>query len=181
MTKLGLLDLLDKELKMIEESFYIGNQESKTNIAFNVMSQLSNNQSKNSADLQSQIINESLHQSQMQASMNETSQSMMEQQERQKENINSSSFIDPSTMNTTVKEEKKTSRKRKIDTSALLELHSQFQAEVSMNQVESQNSKKYKTTQLNTTRAVADDASVLSQMSSKFTSNFDDDDLDLDI
>ena len=177
--KLKLFDLLEKELKMIEDDFFIEDQESSTNIEFNVMSQLINDRSKNSANRQSQIINESIHQSQMQTSGSVMEQSSYQQQETQNENNNVDN--NDSTLNATVHEEKKTSRKRKIDTSALLELHSQFQAEVSTTQVTSQSSKKYKTTQSNTASVVDNDVSVLSHMSRKFTSNFNDDDLDLDI
>jgi len=147
-------------------------------------SQITNNASKNTIDCQSQVINESLKQRQIQASKNETRHSAIEQnsnlqQEIEKENkkygCNNDTII-----YSTVFEEKKTSRKRKIDTSALLELHSQFQAEVSTTQIASQTSKKSKTIQPNTTVSL-DDSTALSQMDRQFTSNFNDDDLNIDI
>ena len=79
-----------------------------------------------------------------------------------------------------INEFRKVSRKRKIDTSALMELKTQITDDKQKNSVSSQNNKRLKSDEINN-KSLAQTQSTQMSQSTKINYNFDDDDLDLDL
>jgi hypothetical protein len=153
---------------------------------------------------QSDIINESLLCSQSQSQQQQSgSRFSNEQRYHQNQHHNESEFNDTSyepnyepiiekenspvvqekiidQKNETKNEFRKVSRKRKIDTSALMELKTQITDDKQKNSVSSQNNKRLKSDEINN-KSLAQTQSTQMSQSTKINYNFDDDDLDLDL
>lgn len=167
--RLSLEDLLIEEIDRINQNYILLDECSVTDTTY-----------KNTTDfdIMSQLINKTPTQNQN-STINLNSQSQFSEESSQKENQNDHSLNSPNICDMTTNTDKKMTRKRKVDTSALLELHSQFQSECNSSRM-TQSSKRRKSEEipqsLNSSKVESSQAARLN-----ITSNFNDDDLDLDI
>lgn len=192
---MGLEDLLLQELDYISERFDLHSDETN-NVDFDVVSQMTGKMASQRRKKQSDIINESLLYSQSQQPQTQQHEPDEEDQISfepldEKENspvvvVQEITKLDDETanesmINITVGEFRKVSRKRKIDTSALLELQSQRTEDKQQNSsvISSQSSKRLKSNEFN--KASQSIPTQSSQKRSQSSCNFDDEDLDLDI
>lgn len=196
LNRLGLEDLLLQELDYISERFDL-HSDDPNNVDFDVVSQMTGKMASQRRKKQSDIINESLlcSQSLQQSQKPEPDEEDQISFEPLDEKENSPVVVvvqeitklgdetaNESMINTTVGEVRKASRKRKIDTSALLELQSQRAEDKQQNSsmISSHSSKRLKSNEFNkASQAIPTQSSQ--KRSQSATCNFDDDDLDLDI